>query len=380
MTSAPRERLLALDVFRGATVAGMLLVNNPGSWGAIYPPLAHAAWHGWTPTDLIFPFFLFIVGVTTHLSADARRARGDDEGAILRQVLTRGALIILLGWLLAAFPYWPLTRITEIRLPGVLPRIGLAYMGAALLTRRGSLQQQVLTLVVLLYGYWFAMTLLPVPGQLGIGANLLGDPSRSLAAWLDRLLLDGHLWKSSRTWDPEGILSTVPAIGTVMLGVFTGRWLGSGRPLAERLNGMFAAGAIAMMLGLMWHWSFPINKALWTSSYVLFTGGLASVSIATIMWITDVQRSTKWTGFFVTYGLNPMVAFLGSGLMAKVIYSLVKVEVEGKQVAVQAVIHRGAFASWLAPRDASLAFAICFVLFWYAVLRALQRRGFVFKV
>ncbi len=380
MTSAPRERLLALDVFRGATVAGMLLVNNPGSWGAIYPPLAHAAWHGWTPTDLIFPFFLFIVGVTTHLSADARRARGDDEGAILRQVLTRGALIILLGWLLAAFPYWPLTRITEIRLPGVLPRIGLAYMGAALLTRRGSLQQQVLTLVVLLYGYWFAMTLLPVPGQLGIGANLLGDPSRSLAAWLDRLLLDGHLWKSSRTWDPEGILSTVPAIGTVMLGVFTGRWLGSGRPLAERLNGMFAAGAIAMMLGLMWHWSFPINKALWTSSYVLFTGGLASVSIATIMWITDVQRSTKWTGFFVTYGLNPMVAFLGSGLMAKVIYSLVKVEVEGKQVAVQAVIHRGAFASWLAPRDASLAFAICFVLFWYAVLRVLQRRGFVFKV
>lgn len=380
MTSAPRERLLALDVFRGATVAGMLLVNNPGSWGAIYPPLAHAAWHGWTPTDLIFPFFLFIVGVTTHLSADARRARGDDEGAILRQVLTRGALIILLGWLLAAFPYWPLTRITEIRLPGVLPRIGLAYMGAALLTRRGSLQQQVLTLVVLLYGYWFAMTLLPVPGQLGIGANLLGDPSRSLAAWLDRLLLDGHLWKSSRTWDPEGILSTVPAIGTVMLGVFTGRWLGSGRPLAERLNGMFAAGAIAMMLGLMWHWSFPINKALWTSSYVLFTGGLASVSIATIMWITDVQRSTKWTGFFVTYGLNPMVAFLGSGLMAKLIYSLVKVEVDGRQVAVQAVIHRGAFASWLAPRDASLAFAICFVLFWYAVLRALQRRGIVFKV
>ena len=380
MTSAPRERLLALDVFRGATVAGMLLVNNPGSWGAIYPPLAHAAWHGWTPTDLIFPFFLFIVGVTTHLSADARRARGDDEGAILRQVLTRGALIILFGWLLSAFPYWPLTRITEIRLPGVLPRIGLAYMGAALLTRRGSLQQQVLTLVALLYGYWFAMTLLPVPGQDGIGANLLGDPSRSLAAWLDRLLLDGHLWKSSRTWDPEGILSTVPAIGTVMLGVFTGRWLGSGRPLAERLNGMFAAGAIAMMLGLMWHWSFPINKSLWTSSYVLFTGGLASVSIATIMWITDVQRSTKWTGFFVTYGLNPMVAFLGSGLMAKLIYSLVKVEVDGRQVAVQAVIFHGGFASWLAPRDASLAFAICFVLFWYAVLRALQRRGIVFKV
>ena len=380
MPTAPRERLLALDVFRGATVASMLLVNNPGSWAAIYPPLAHAAWHGWTPTDLIFPFFLFIVGVTTHLSAEARRARGDDEGAILRQVLTRGALIILFGWLLAAFPLWPLTRITESRIPGVLPRIGLAYIGAALLTRRGSLQGQVITLVALLYGYWFAMTLLPVPGQGGIGANLIDDPSRSLAAWLDRLLLDGHLWRSSRSWDPEGILSTVPAIGTAMLGVFTGRWLSSGRPLAERLNGLFVAGAIAMMLGLMWHWSFPINKSLWTSSYVLFTGGLAAVSIATIMWITDVQRVTKWTGFFVTYGLNPMVAFLGSGLMAKLIYSLVRIEVEGRQVAVQAVIYRGAFASWLAPRDASLAFALCFVLFWYAVLRVLQRRGIVFKV
>lgn len=380
MTAAPRERLLALDVFRGATVAGMLLVNNPGSWGSIHPPLAHAPWHGWTPTDLIFPFFLFIVGITTHLSAEGRRARGDSESAILRQVLRRGALIILFGWLLSAFPFWPLTRIIEIRLPGVLPRIGLAYIGAALLTRRGSLKSQVLTLVALLYGYWFAMTLLPVPGQGGIGANLLDDPSRSLAAWLDFTLLEGHLWRSSRTWDPEGILSTIPAIGTAMLGVFTGRWLASGRPLAERLNGMFAAGAIAMMLGLMWHWSFPINKALWTSSYVLFTGGLAAVSIATIMWVTDVHRVTRWTGFFVTYGLNPMAAFLGSGLMAKLIYSLWKIEIEGRPVAVQALIHRGAFASWLPPRDASLAFAVCFVLFWYAVLRVLQKRGIVFKV
>jgi predicted acyltransferase len=380
MHAPPRERLLALDVFRGATVAAMLLVNNPGSWGAIHPPLAHAAWHGWTPTDLIFPFFLFIVGITTHLSLEGRRARGDGEGAITRQVLRRGALIILLGWGLASFPWWPFTRISEIRLPGVLPRIGLAYMGAYLLTRRGSLKAQVLTLVVLLYGYWFAMTLLPVPGQVGIGANLLDDPSRSLAAWLDRTLLDGHLWRSSRTWDPEGLLSTVPAIGTAMLGVFTGRWLASPRPLAERLNGLFAAGATAMMLGLMWHWSFPINKSLWTSSYVLFTGGVAAVSLAAIMWVTDVHRITRWTGFFVTYGLNPMVAFLGSGAMARTIYTLWKVEYDGTPTAVQTVAYRELFASWLAPRDASLAFALCFVLFWYAVLLVLQKRGIVFKV
>jgi len=380
MTAPARERLLALDVFRGATVAGMLLVNNPGSWGAIHPPLAHAAWHGWTPTDLIFPFFLFIVGITTHLSLEGRRARGDDERAIMRQVLRRGALIILLGWGLASFPWWPLTRISEIRLPGVLPRIGLAYIGAYLLTRRGSLKAQVLTLVALLYGYWFAMTLLPVPGQGGIGANLLDDPSRSLAAWIDHTLLAGHLWRQSRTWDPEGLLSTLPAIGTAMLGVFAGRWLASPRPLAERLNGLFAAGAIAMMLGLMWHWSFPINKSLWTSSYVLFTGGVAAVSLAAIMWVTDVHRITHWTGFFVTYGLNPMVAFLGSGAMARTIYTLWKVEYDGTPTAVQTVAYRELFASWLAPRDASLAFALCFVLFWYLVLLVLQKRGIVYKV
>ena len=380
MTAAPRERLLALDVFRGMTIASMLLVNNPGSWSAIYPPLRHAAWHGWTPTDVIFPFFLFIVGITTHLSLDARRARGDDERAIVRQILSRGALIILVGWLLAAFPFWPLTRLTDLRIPGVLPRIGVAYICAALLTRRGSLTQQVMILVALLYGYWFAMTLLPVPGQAGIGALWLGEPSKTLAAWVDRALLDGHLWSQSKTWDPEGVLSTIPAIGTAMLGVFAGRWLGSARPLSERLTAMFAVGALLMMAGLMWHWSFPINKSLWTSSYVLFTGGMAATALATILWITDVERITWWTRPFVIYGVNPIIAFVGSGMMARTIYSLWTVDDAGKATAIQSVIHQGAFASWLEPRNASLAFAVSFVLLWLGVLTLLQRRGIVFKI
>ncbi len=375
-----RERLLALDVFRGMTVAGMLLVNNPGSWSAIHPPLAHAAWNGWTPTDLIFPFFLFIVGVTTHISLEARRARGDDESAITRQVLTRGALIFVCGLLLASFPWWPLTRFTEIRIPGVLQRIALAYVGASLLTRRGTIERQVLTLVALLFGYWFAMTLLPVPGQAGIGANLLDDPSRSLAAWFDRLILDGHLWRQSRTWDPEGILSTVPAIGTAMLGVFAGRWLATARPLSERLSGLFAAGALAMMLGSMWHWSFPINKSLWTSSYVLFSGGMAATTLATILWLTDVHGSRWWTRPFVVYGLNPLVAFVGSGMMARVIYSLWQVEYDGRRVAIQAMLYREFYASWLAPKDASFAFALSFVLLWMAILWVLAKRNIVVKV
>lgn len=277
---APRERLLALDVFRGLTVAGMLLVNNPGSWGAIYPPLEHATWNGWTPTDLIFPFFLFIVGITTHLSLEARRARGDDEGALVRQVVKRGLLIILFGLLLAAFPFVPLSRITEMRFPGVLQRIGVAYLCGGLLAFRTTLKQQVVILAVLLYGYWFAMTLIPVPGR-GIGALLLDDPSASLAAYVDRAVFGAHLWKSSRTWDPEGLLSTIPAVGTVILGVMAGRWLASPRPLLERLVALLAVGSLCMMAGLMWGWSFPINKSPWTSSYVLFTAGMGAVALAT---------------------------------------------------------------------------------------------------
>jgi predicted acyltransferase len=379
--SKTSERLVALDVFRGATVAGMLLVNNPGSWGAIYPPLEHAVWNGWTPTDLIFPFFLFIVGITTHLSLSTRRAHGADDSALRRQILRRGALIVLIGWALAAFPYYPITRFTEIRIPGVLPRIGVVYMIAGLLTLRASVKQVVGMLVVILFGYWFAMTLLPVPGGCDLGALCLGDPSRTLAAWVDRALLDGHLWKSSKTWDPEGPLSTIPAIGTAMLGVLCGRWLAlKERPLGERLNAMFAVGALLMMVGLMWHWSFPINKGLWTSSYVVFTAGLASVAIATITWIIDVQGVTWGTRPLVIYGVNPMVAFAGSGAMARIIYSLWKVQFDGKQTAVQAVVYKTVFASWLDPRDASLAFALCFVLFWYAILAALYRRNLILKV
>ena len=375
------QRLLAVDVFRGLTVASMLLVNNPGSWGAIYPPLEHAVWNGWTPTDLIFPFFLFIAGITTHLSLSARRARGDDEGAITRQIIKRGILIVLFGFLVATFPYTPLTRFTNVRIPGVLQRIGVAYTFAALLTLRTTLKQQVIILVTLLYGYWFAMTLIPVPGaDGGIGANLLDAPSRTMAAWVDRLLLDGHLWVSSKTWDPEGPLSTIPAIGTCMLGVMAGRWLGSDRPLSERLSGMFAAGALGMLVGLMWHWSFPINKSLWTSSYVIFTAGMACVTLATITWITDVHRVTSWTQPLVIYGMNPMIAFVGSGMMARTIYTLWKVEYGGKMVAVQSVVYQTVFASWLEPENASLAFTLSFVLLWYGILWILWRRKIILKV
>ncbi len=376
-----RTRMLSLDAFRGLTVAGMLLVNNPGTWGAIYPPLGHATWHGWTPTDLIFPFFLFIVGITTHLSLSARQAEGADDAELRRQIIRRGALIVIFGLLLASFPWTPLTRFTNIRIPGVLQRIGIAYACSALLTLRTTLKQQVIIVVALLYGYWFAMTLVPVPGaEGGIGANLIDAPSRTLSAWIDRLLLDGHLWSGSKTWDPEGVLSTFPAIGTAMLGVMAGRWLGTDRSLVDKLSALFAVGALAMMVGLMWHWSFPINKSLWTSSYVLFSAGIGAVTLATISWVIDVQGVTRWARPLVIYGMNPMVAFVGSGMMARTIYSLWKVEYEGKVVSVQSAVYQSVYASWLDPKNASLAFAVSFVLLWYGILWLLWRRKVFFKV
>lgn len=359
----------------------MLLVNQPGDWGAIYPPLAHAAWHGWTPTDLIFPFFLFIVGVTTHLSLASRRRRGDPERVILAQVARRAILIVLCGLLLASFPWWPLERITTMRFPGVLQRIGVAYFFGALFTRRGSLTVQVTILAVLLYGYWFAMTLLPVPGTGALGQLVIGDPQASLAAWVDRAVFGTHLWRSSVTWDPEGLLSTVPAIGTVMLGVFTGRWISDDRPLPERLMALFGAGALAATAGLMWNWSFPINKQLWTSSYVLFTGGMAALTLATCMWLVDVLGVRWWTTPFTWFGRNPLIAFLGTGAMSRTIYSLIRLpQADGTNPSLQHVIHERLFASWLEPRDASLAFALCFVALWAGILWFLDRRRIYWKV
>jgi predicted acyltransferase len=393
-----RERLLSLDVFRGMTVAGMLLVNDPGTWSAIFPPLEHAEWNGWTPTDLIFPFFLFIVGITTYLSLSARRARGDDDSAIVKQILRRGLIIYLLGFAMAMFPFYQwgtlagipsagawdriLFRIEHVRILGVLPRIAIVYVCAALLTLKTTVKQQILIIAALLFGYWFAITLIPVPGENVIGALLLHTKDRNLAAYLDRAILGtNHTWIGSVTYDPEGPLSTIPAIATAMLGVLAGRWIAQrDKQLLERITGLFALGSVGMMLGLMWNWSFPINKNLWTSSYVIFTAGMASLALATVMWIVDYCNVKWWTKPFVVFGVNPIFAFVGSGVLARLIYTLWHVNYSGKVVAVQDAIYQAVFLPWLPPRVASLAFAISFVLLWYGILTVLYRRNIILKV
>ncbi|MHB1862276.1 MAG: acyltransferase family protein [Gemmatimonadaceae bacterium] len=404
-SQAPRERLLSLDVFRGLTIAGMLLVNTPGTWSAIYPPLEHAAWNGWTPTDLIFPFFLFIVGITTELSLAARRARGDHESAVVRQILRRGGLIFLFGFLLNGVPFFTWTAIPGVpdptflqrvvhnlydwRLLGVLQRIGLAYIAAGLISRRASAKQIVGAVAGILFAYWFVLTCLPVPGTHGtIGALLLDRPDATMAAWWDRYLLDwtrfglgNHTWPGSVTWDPEGFFSTIPAVASCLLGNLAGRWIAQrDRSLLDRVSSLFAVGALGMTAGLMWNWALPINKNLWTSSYVLFTAGMACVALATIMWIVDVRGVTWWTRPWVTYGLNPMAAYVGSFFMARMTYSVLSVSYDGRSMPLQEAVFRALFLSWASPVNASLAFAVAFVLLWFGILVLLERRHIILKV
>jgi predicted acyltransferase len=352
-----KERLVSLDAFRGATVAAMILVNNPGDWGHVYWPLDHAHWNGWTPTDLIFPFFLFMVGMALPFS---RRTRG-------REALRRTLVIAGLGLFMAAYPWFDLTTV---RIPGVLMRIALCYLAAWTIGRVSGQVGQALIAAFLLVLYWYLMTRVTVPG--GLPPNL--EPETNLGAWLDRRLLAGHLWKSSRTWDPEGLLSTLPAIATTVLGLLAGEWLRTDRDGARKTWGLLAAGLVLLLLGLLWGRSFPINKSLWTSSYVLFTGGMAAYLVGLVYWIADVRGHAAWPRPFVVYGRNAILVFVASGLLARTL-GVIKVGDGSLQAWLQAAL----FASWLPPYPASLAWALANVVLWFAVLWELDRRGIYWK-
>ncbi len=395
--TAPSSRLVALDVFRGATIAAMLLVNDPGTWSAVYPPLRHAEWHGWTPTDLIFPFFLFIVGITTYLSLGARRARGASDRELILQALRRGSIIVALGLMLMVFPfYWwseipgspdpsflerVLYRFDHWRFPGVLQRIGVAYTIGAILWLKTTKRQQVWITAALLVGYWLLMMFVPVPGSGLIGFDAIAEPSRPISAWLDRLVFgEKHLWASAKTWDPEGILSTIPAIGTVMLGIFAGSIIGAKRSLEERLVSLFGWGVLWTIAGTVWSWFFPINKGLWTSSFTLFTAGAGELVLGACIWLIDVKKSRGWTAPFVVYGVNPILAYVGAGLMARLIYSVIRVPLRGETVSLQKWMFETLYAPWLPPKLASLAFALTFVLVWLAILWPFWKKGIYLKV
>jgi predicted acyltransferase len=362
---AAATRLISLDVFRGLTMAAMVIVNSPGDWGSVYAPLLHAEWHGWTPTDLIFPFFLFIVGVSITLS---RRM------ASWSSILRRAAIILVLGLLLNGFPRFD---VATWRIPGVLQRIAMCYLAAAILYRMVNARAAVasaggrrrgIVLVTIAFllcvVYWAVMMLVPPPG--GVAGNL--TPEGNLGAHIDRAVMGGHLWKPR--WDPEGLLSTVPAIATTVFGVVAGLWIESPAGGTRKAAALGGAGLLGIVLGYAWSPWFPINKALWTSSYVLFTAGAASLLLAACYWTIDVQGWRGWTKPFVILGSNAIALYVASGLLSDTL------GVTGAGGA----IYLNAFAPLAAPKTASLLYAVANLVVLFALLAWMYRRRIFLRV
>jgi len=376
------KRLVSLDFFRGATVAAMILVNNPGSWSHIYGPLEHAPWHGWTPTDLIFPFFLFIVGVSIVLAFTKAKAKGVEDSELMKKTLIRAAKIFGLGLALTSFPYLTFTpdfglhqNLLDIRIPGVLQRIAICYAAGSLLFLYTKPKTQMYTLAGLLIGYWILMIGIPVPGY---GAGALDNPEGNFAAYLDQILLAGHTWKEN--WDPEGFLSTLPAIGTTLIGIWTGRMLMADKESeSSRTLQFFIWGFILIILGYVWSWIFPINKNIWTSSYALFTGGQAMCIFGLCYWYLDVKEKQKFTDWGVAFGLNAITVFFLSGIIARIL-SMITFSYNEATYSVKGWIYEVVLKSIASPINASILYAIMWILLFWGLAHWMKKNKIVIKV
>jgi predicted acyltransferase len=385
METAKSDRLVSLDVFRGITIMGMILVNNPGSWGSIYPALEHASWNGVTPTDYIFPFFLFIVGVAITLSLTKRKERGDDQKKLILQIFRRAIMIFLIGMVLHGFPYF---NLSTIRIPGVLQRIAVVYFFSSLIFLKANWKTQAYIAGGLLILYWIIMTLIPVPGygmpnlNIPVISDANGIPlfAPNLAGWLDNLLLPGHLWKQTKVWDPEGLLSTIPAISTALSGVLLGAWLRTNNEKTTKIVWMFIFGNLGIVLATTIDMWFPINKSLWTSSYVLFNSGMALHFFALCYWFIDVKGIIWWTKPFVVYGTNAIAVFFLSGIGARLMGLIKVTNNAGVEVSLQSFLFNNLFLSWLAPIHASLAWALLYVIVWLGLMWILYAKKIFIKV
>ena len=362
-------RLDSLDVFRGLAIAAMILVSTPGTWTAVYTPLDHAIWNGWTMTDLVFPFLLFAMGAAVPFALARRRGTPRLVG---RHIVRRALVLLALGLVLNAVEAAPPLQWATFRIPGVLQRIAIVFLAVAWLTERGSLRVQIAAVVAALAGYWAALALIPVPG---IGAGVL-TPEGNLASYIDRALLGRHLL--NRWSDPEGLLSTVPAIATAMCGVFAGDWLKERRQ-PHHSAGLFTAGVLAMAAGLVWGRVFPINKNLWTSSFALFSAGLAAQALALCHWLVDVRGWRGWSRPLAAFGRNPLAAyFLSVG------FDSLLTRVRLTDGSLKGLLYRSAFVPWLRPccgaEAASLGYAIAYVVLWGAILGEMYRRRVFIRI
>ncbi len=375
-------RLVSLDAFRGATIAGMILVNDPGTWSAVFPQLRHAAWHGWTFTDFIFPFFLWIVGVAMTFSFAKRLQQGETESKLIRHIVQRAAVIFLIGLGLTAFPFGLIFdspfSLSTLRIPGVLQRIGICYLFAGLILLKSGIRWQLIWTSLLLGGYWLVMKLVPVPG---FGAGVL-EPTGNLCWFIDSNLLKGHtwVWAPAPGFDPEGILSTIPAIATTLFGVLTGHWLRSERSMEDKTGWMFVAGNILLLSGAILDMWFPINKNLWSSSYAIFMAGWALVCFAVFYWLMDVKGYKRWATPFVIYGMNAIAMYVLAGLLEKLMFLIEWTRPDGSKISLWGYVYQTFFVPLASPMTSSLLFAIAYVLVTYVVAWGMWKKRWFLKV
>lgn len=359
---------MSIDVFRGATIAGMILVNDPGSWANTYWPLLHAKWDGWTPTDLVFPFFLFIVGVSIVFSFQSRISRGATRRELLLHTVRRSALIFAIGLGLASIRLIWSFDLSKVRIPGVLQRIAVCYLIASAIYLFNGVRARIAITAGILIAYWAALRFIPVPG---FGAGDL-TPVGNVGAFIDRLIFNTHLYRPS--WDPEGLLSSVPAVATVLLGIFAGEWLRTSRSEQKKVVAFLIAGIIGIVAGELLHPYFPINKSLWTSSYVLLSAGFASLSLGVLHWITDVRLWRRWSLPLNVFGSNAILSYTLSGIFG---ISMVHIKVAGS--ALQELAY-SAFLAIASPKMASLLYAITFVGVMLAIMTIFYRKKIFLKV
>jgi predicted acyltransferase len=373
----PAARLLSLDVLRGVTIAFMILVNNNGNEAAAYWPLKHAAWNGFTPTDLVFPTFLFLVGISIVFSTGSRLARGASRQVLFLHVLRRSILLYLLGLVVNSFPYF---HLHTMRFYGVLPRIALCYfLVASLYLIAPGWRDKIILSIVALAGYWVLMRFVPVPGYGVPGRDVpLLDHDANLTAWLDRQIFSAsHLYEHTR--DPEGLLSTLPAVATTLIGMLTGMWLRTERTISSKIQGIFVAGFGGVLLGGLWNFTFPINKKLWTSSYVLFAAGFSLLLLAVCLVLVDRRKSSVRSRFlapWVVFGTNAIAAYVFSELLQSTLYSIPVRQGMNLQrwiyLSIQHVVPNLAFAS--------LLYSVGFVIVCWVFVDVLYRRNIFLKV
>lgn len=362
------KRLLALDVMRGLTIALMITVNTPGSWSYVYPPLRHAHWHGCTPTDLVFPFFLFIVG--TAMSYSFRKYQETPKKKQVIKVLKRVALIFLIGLFLNAYPHF---NFSKLRIMGVLQRIALAYGLAALLIMYLKPKQLYTTIPIVLLGYW---------AMLYYGGNPPYEAVSSLPTKIDTFILgDSHMWRGlGFSFDPEGLLSTLPAIVTVLLGYFSGKQITESSSHFQAVKKILFVGLLLTALGWAWSFLLPLNKSLWTSSYVLYAAGLAMLLLSILLWLIDIKNYKKWAQPFVHFGMNPLFIFVLSGLYVKTIVYLVKIPVNDETWNGYTYLYQKVFVPLAGNMNGSLLFALSHIFIFWLIVYILYRKRIFIKI